>query len=241
VPERHLRGRNLPVIKAAVHELMSSVGVLIALGSSGCLVTNDYGLQDEPAGIDQVTVPSTPPPPVCDEGAPSCVGRDLLRCVVGRWELEAECAADATCSATLGRCASCEPGVEHRCNEGRLERCRDDGTDYDLLEDCAAAGKVCDVELSYDRCLDCRGADHQCGEGVLHKCVAGQFVDAGACEVGGCRVVDGRRDYCPECPRPGQEACGVVSRVVCSELLRFEELEACSDGCAFDGGVTHCL
>jgi hypothetical protein len=54
-------------------------------------------------------------------------------------------------------------------------------------------------------------------------------------------IVDGRNDHCPECPEPGQEGCGVGKRVVCSEAVELEELEVCPGGCAFDGGVTHCL
>lgn len=214
------------------------VGVA-ALGGSGCLVTNEYGLEDQRAPVEPE--PKAMPAAECDETMRTCVGRELLRCVLGRWELEAECAAEQTCSATLGRCARCEPGVEHTCHGNRLERCRDDGAGYELLEDCGDAGKVCDVELSYDRCLDCRGAEQRCGRAVLQRCVGGRFVDAGACAVGECRAVDGRRDYCPECPAPGREACGRGSRVVCTDALQLEELEACPGGCAFDGGVTHCL
>jgi hypothetical protein len=71
--------------------------------------------------------------------------------------------------------------------------------------------------------------------------VDAEFIDGGICGVGSCQVVDGQNDYCPECAEPGQEACGLSSRVVCDETRRFEAVETCPNGCTFDGGATRCL
>lgn len=208
--------------------------------SAGCLATSDYDLGDDSTAIEPEPE-ATGPRPECRQDAWSCVGRALFGCVAGQWTRSAQCAAEQVCSATLGRCALCEPLLEHACNDGRLERCRADGNGYELIEDCAALGKICDVELSYERCLDCRGADRRCGEATLLACVNGEFVDAGGCDLGDCRPVDGGSDHCPECLHPGQEGCGLSSRVVCTESLRLEEIETCPNGCAFDGSATRCL
>jgi hypothetical protein len=222
-------------------ELRCILFVLLAGACGGCLASTDYGLDEEPPRPESVTAPPATPQPACEPNASACVGTELLRCLGGRWQVEAECTDEGICSTALGRCTRCEPLVEHACNSGRLERCRADGDGFELLEDCVAVGKLCDVELSYDGCLGCRGTDRRCDDEALQRCVRGAFVDAGACQLGTCRVVDGRADYCPECRRPGQEGCGLGSRVLCTDALRFEQVESCPGGCAFDAGVAHCL
>lgn len=210
--------------------------------TTGCLASSDFELEKKsrPSNSSPTTT-MVPRPPVCTEGDRSCVGKELLECVAGQWQTEMLCTAAQTCSATLERCTSCEPRIEHACEGDRLMRCRENGEDFELLEDCALAGKVCDVELSSDRCLDCRSTDRRCNETAIERCVGGQFMDAGTCPLGACRVVDGRADYCPECPRPGLEACGLGKRVKCSDSLRLEEIETCPGSCAVDGDVTRCL
>jgi hypothetical protein len=205
-------------------------------------VASEFELEKkEPEREEPAPSATAPVRAVCEEGEHSCSGRDLLHCASGRWQVARQCALDETCSAPLGRCTVCEPLLEYRCRQGRLERCRAEGSGFDLVEDCLAVGKTCDVQLSYDSCLGCRGTDRRCDGAALQRCSGGQFVDAGTCDFGPCRVVDGRNDYCPECPEPGREACGAGARVVCTATLELEELEACPGGCGFDGGVTHCL
>lgn len=222
--------------------LSSSLPVWLALAGAGCLATNEFDLKKK-APEPSAAAPSATAPvePLCDENARSCKDGNLLQCVSGRWQLTQQCTPDQRCSTPLGRCIVCEPSTEYRCNLGRLERCQAEGGGFELVEDCLAAGKLCDEQLSYDRCLECRATDRRCSGATLHRCSGGQFVDAGACELGPCQVVDGRMDHCPECPEPGREACGVGARVVCSPTLELEEIETCAAGCAFDGGVTHCL
>lgn len=242
MPEWYLPSRDMLVMMRRLNlpGCRTAGAMLLSFGVAGCLVLSEYDqLEDReaPAGDSApLTDKST-----CLPAQVSCVNGQLRHCRDGSWEVLVSCDPTEFCSTELGRCTLCEPGRDTTCNGSRLERCRADGEGYELVQDCQSAGKVCDVALSPEACLTCRASDRRCDGDMLLRCSQGAFSEGQPCAAGPCQVVDGRRDYCPECSRPGEEACGARERVVCSDSYRLEVIEPCPEGCVAQGDATRCL
>lgn len=220
-----------------------SVFCVFAWVSTACLVFSDFEHSETDASSSTRPAASDVPRPsdACEVGTFSCVLDELRTCVDGRWTVLQECASGDHCSTRLGACLHCEPGAEHRCDDGKLQRCAETGMEFTTIVDCELQHEVCDTSVSVETCVDCAVPHRRCSDGALQRCVNGRF-DAGVpCTVGDCRIVDGSNDYCPQCLEPGQEACGADERVRCGEDLRWEQLEQCPLGCVFDDGTTRCL
>lgn len=219
--------------------------LLVSGNHMGCLAFTEFEQeqQDGDNAFEPEIVPPTGSAPqrLCEDDAFSCVADELRRCVNGQWVALIQCAAGLICSAELGDCLSCEPDRDVECQQGRLMQCDATGKSYRVLEDCAAQGLLCDTTLSRDSCLECRPADRKCEENLLLRCVGGVFSGGTSCGSLPCRAVDGLDDYCAECSRPGEEACGANQRVTCSEQLVFEPIEDCAQGCVLEGTSTRCL
>ncbi len=117
----------------------------------------------------------------CIEGEYACDGAALSHCdpVTHKFVPEQNCASVPLCNAIAGACtsAACLPG-QKVCSAGVLQKCNADQTGFDLLEDCSAAGKLCDP--IGQQCDVCVGGSATCKDGST----------VSACDLDGQKVVE---------------------------------------------------
>lgn len=95
---------------------------------------------------------SGPPSGPCTDGQIQCEGRELQTCSGGAFATTEVC--DFACSADLGRCAECDPGVGTGCDGNDVVGCSADGTLGEVISTCndeqqCVAG-VCSDECTAD-------------------------------------------------------------------------------------------
>ncbi len=83
------------------------------------------------------------------EGELQCQGAYLKICEGAVWQIKATCAVPEVCSASLGRCAACDPGLSF-CAGDEVHSCNADGTKGPLVITCPA-GK-CQQGACADAC-----------------------------------------------------------------------------------------
>jgi hypothetical protein len=217
---------------------------------------------------------------LCNEETASCNARACnfseLRCngavpercnddLTAREPLPA-CAGAAYCSPDAEKCAAenkqapccldtpCKAG-ELRCNNGEIERCKDDQSGLDSVVTCATQ-KLC--ELSIGGCLanpascqceppKCEAGATRCTGAVLERCNADQTdwetVDDCVTEE---LCQQGLEQPVPACPivpcQPGEHRCTGADLEVCNAgQTGFELVQTCPGGAAFcDAGNGVC-
>jgi len=85
----------------------------------------------------------------CTAGEVRCEGALLQTCDGQSWQTTATCAPPQVCSATLARCAACDPGI-NLCVGDEVHSCDADGTVGALVQTCPA-GK-CQAGVCLDAC-----------------------------------------------------------------------------------------
>lgn len=217
-------------------------------------------------GLEQAPIRCAPP--ACDIDEPRCTGATPEQCnsdLTGFVGFEYQCASAAQCSTNIAECPTgtpcctaeaCTPG-QMRCNQGELQRCRDDRQDWDTVEVCAST-ELCQQGLEVDTCDPLTGAGCQCAAAAcvagatrctgttLERCNIGQtgwdFVDTCASEALCALSLDSVPLACepPRCSSETDEhRCtedGVLQRCR-DDRTGFIDLEACPGGAAFCNAV----
>ena len=71
----------------------------------------------------------------CTEGKGRCFGNTYQVCTAGKWTDKFTCKTNETCSATLKRCAQCDPGKTF-CKGNDVYSCKSDGTTGAKVKSC---------------------------------------------------------------------------------------------------------
>lgn len=185
--------------------------------------------------------PDVPTPETCEPGTARCDGDDSLVCGPDGVERRSSCTSASRCTSPLGcRCDDglcvervCPPG-RTRCEDGVAERCAADGSGFEAISDCDAAGQTC-VDGT---CLDspCTGAGATCaGETVVVCNDALEIVDTLDCGRTNAICVDAA--CVPQVCAPGTLRCAGGDRAERCDArgagwieTPCDEGEACIDG-----------
>lgn len=199
--------------------------------------------------------------PECRAGQPHCTGAipDTCKGTLDGYDPLGECIDAAHCSPDEARCiadgktsapccltAPCDPG-ELRCNEGMLQRCRDDQTGFDDVVDCETV-ELCDATRG--SCTPgsaecacqppaCDAGETRCTGSVLERCndartgweVVQTCTTAALCELGRSRVPLACEP--PAC-EPDEFDCNEATLGRCNaDQTGFQTVMTCAGGPGF--------
>jgi hypothetical protein len=164
----------------------------------------------------------------CMIGSATCNGPDALKCVGGKWQLQATCGGgtpvceNGLCVVCSENAKSCVGAVPRTCSAGQ----------WVYADQCSGANNVC----LDGTCVQCAPGQKQCTGTTPQVCsVNGTWQDQAAC-AGSTPTCDGPTATCVECA-PGDNRCSGLDSQTCAATKKWVKVKTCAIVC---GGAGVC-
>jgi alpha-tubulin suppressor-like RCC1 family protein len=174
----------------------------------------------------------------CEPGSWECWPGDTYYGVCGQlgyYEYNGtQCATGTVCDAKLKKCVTCTPGVQECTSSNQLRRCRDDGTGWDVVENCQVNRKQCIATLP--QCADGSIGSTFCDEQGNFKRVGADGVAVTVQACGSPALCDYVAGCLPPKCTVGQILCQGGRALRCGDGANMTEIADCgSPNACVDG------